>query len=129
MVTGTSGNPDFSHTATSDGAGLLESDDTVLLPLGGTEQMGGYLVGDGGALSEEHTHTFTAPVGSVQVRHRRLNTVETLVFTLDGQALNLNEAIGLGWCRSIRAARPISSMPAATLHRPPIPPGPLSRQR
>ncbi len=95
-VTGTSGNPDFSHAVTSDGGAVAEDSATVALAGGGTETLNGYQVGDGVPATEAHTHSFGAEVGSVQLRIVGLGTMETLVFTLDGLPLNLGEAVGLG---------------------------------
>ena len=95
-VTGTGGNPDFSFTAASDLDSVATASDTVLDGLGGTETLSGYLIGDGAATGESHIHTFSTEVGSIQLRIIGLNTAETLVFTIDGVTLNLNDAIGMG---------------------------------
>jgi Ca2+-binding RTX toxin-like protein len=95
-VTGTAGNPDFTHDVVSDTGLVLENQETVFLPSGGTEQLSGYQVGDGTPSNEVHTHSFSDPVGSVQLRIVGLNATESLVFTLDGQPLDLNAAISLG---------------------------------
>lgn len=95
-VTGTAGNPDFTHDVVSNTGLVLENQETVSLPGGGTEQLTGYLVGDSTPSNEVHTHSFSDPVGSVQLRIVGLNSVETLIFTVDGQPLDLNAAISLG---------------------------------
>ena len=75
---------------------MAETTATIDDGLGGTDLLSGYQVGDGGALDESHDHAFDAEVGSVQLRITGLNTTETLVLYIDGVAVNLNDAIGMG---------------------------------
>ena len=95
-VSGTGGNPDFNHAVASDQGTVAETTATIDDGLGGTDLLSGYQVGDGGALDESHDHAFDAEVGSVQLRITGLNTTETLVLYIDGVAVNLNDAIGMG---------------------------------
>ncbi|NGM46659.1 hypothetical protein G5B31_14050 [Rhodobacter sp. SGA-6-6] len=95
-VAGTGGNPDFGHAASSDQGALTGETGTFALADGGTELAAGYRVGGGDTPHETHTHVFSADVGSVQLRLTGLNTAETLVIWVDGQPLDLNQAMALG---------------------------------
>ena len=94
-VAGSGGNPDFDHVAASDQGALLEGTGTFATPEGSSETAEGYLLGTGSA-TEIHSHGFSADVGSIQLRITGLNTTETLVIWVDGQPLDLNQAMGLG---------------------------------
>jgi Ca2+-binding RTX toxin-like protein len=93
-ITGTGGNPDFTHgVASTDG--VTETTTTFNLDGGGTETVDGYFLGDAFAY-EVHTHSFSTDVGSVQLQITDLGTLERLTFYVDGQAIDLNQAMSMG---------------------------------
>jgi Ca2+-binding RTX toxin-like protein len=95
-LTGTNGNGDVSYASASDAGSLAEDIGTIDDGFGGTAPLSGYLVGDGGATGETHSHSFGAEVGSVELQIIGLGVGETLVFTVDGQPIDLNTLIDQG---------------------------------
>ncbi|GAB1362871.1 hypothetical protein MASR1M32_21070 [Rhodobacter sp.] len=96
-VLGSAGNADFGYSVSSDAGTARDTAFEVQDPDGGgTLLVKGYQVGDGGATDETHTHDFTADVAGVQISITGLNTMETLVIWVDGQPIDLNQAMALG---------------------------------
>ena len=58
----------------------------------------GYWIGDGDTAggSEAHTHTFSEPVAGVQIRFNALDATEELFVVLDGERIDLLDAIDSG---------------------------------
>jgi len=81
---------------TSNTGGVFENNFTASLPGGGAEIINGYQVGKGIPSNEIHTHTFGNEIGGVQIRTTGLNTMETLVLSINGQEVDLNQAIADG---------------------------------
>ena len=82
--TGTNGNSDFSATTTTDG---------VDLATGSVGTLNGHWVGSGGDDGEVHSHIFSQEIAGAQIRFNAVNSGKTLYFVIDGQTINLNDAI------------------------------------
>ena len=85
--TGTNGNPDFTATTTTDG---------VDIATGSAGTLNGYWVGNGGDDDEVHSHVFSQEIAGAQIRFNAINSGETLYIVIDGQTINLNDAIADG---------------------------------